>query len=123
MPQYMLLMYHPSDAGPVDSSGQPLSTPEDWAAERERWSTFTKDLADAGLLVSNSGLQGTEAATTVRVRDGETQITDGPFAETKEYLAGYFLIEAEDLDTALKWAARIPSSNYGSTEVRPVWGE
>ena len=123
MPQYMLLMYHPSDAGPVNSAGQPLTTPEDWAAEREKWSTFTKDLADAGLLVSNSGLQGTEAATTVRVRGGETQITDGPFAETKEYLAGYFLIEAEDLDAALKWAARIPSSNYGSTEVRPVWGE
>jgi hypothetical protein len=120
MPQYMLLMYHPTDSAPRDSSGKPLTTPEDWAAEGERWASFTKDLADAGLLVANSGLQGTDAATTVRVRDGETQITDGPFAETKEYLAGYFLIEAEDLDTALAWAARIPSTTWGSTEVRPV---
>jgi hypothetical protein len=121
MPKYLLLMYHPSDGGPLDSSGRPLSTPEDWAAEQKKWATFTKDLTDSGLLVSNHGLQGTEAATTVRVRDGETQVTDGPFAETKEYLAGYFLVDADDLDTALAWAARVPSTNYGSTEVRPVW--
>jgi hypothetical protein len=120
MPQYMLLMYQPSDGVPRDSEGQPLTTPEGWAAEREKWASFSKDLAEAGLLVANSGLQGTDAATTVRVRDGETQITDGPFAETKEYLAGYFLIEAEDLDAALGWAARIPSSRWGSTEVRPL---
>ena len=122
MPQYMLLMYHPNDDQAHDSEGKALSTPEDWAAESKRWETYVKDLAEAGLLVANSGLQGTDAATTVRVRDGETQITDGPFAETKEYLAGYFLIDAPDLVTALAWAARIPSSNYGSTEVRPVRG-
>ena len=57
----------------------------------------------------------------MRVRDGETQITDGPFAETKELLAGFFLIEAGDLDTALKYAARMPNSTYGSVEVRPTW--
>jgi hypothetical protein len=62
-------------------------------------------------------------ATTVRVRDGETQITDGPFAETKEYFAGYYLIETPDLDVVLEWAARIPSATYGSVEVRPLWGQ
>jgi hypothetical protein len=120
MPQYMLLLYQPSDGVPRDSAGKPLTTPEDWAAERPRWEAVTKGLSDAGLLVANAGLQGADAATTVRVRDGETQITDGPFAETKEYLAGYILINADDLDTALAWAARIPSSAWGSTEVRPV---
>jgi hypothetical protein len=58
----------------------------------------------------------------VRVRDGETAVTDGPFAETKEYFAGYFLIEVDDLDAALAWAARVPSATYGSVEVRPLWG-
>ena len=58
----------------------------------------------------------------MRVRDEETQITDGPFAETKELLAGYFLIDAPDLDTALEYAAKVPSARYGSVEVRPIWG-
>jgi len=61
-------------------------------------------------------------ATTVRVRDGEMQLTDGPFAETKEYLAGYWLIEVDDLDAAVGWASKMPSSERGSVEVRPVWG-
>ncbi len=72
--------------------------------------------------MANRGLAGAETATTVRVRDAETQITDGPFAETKELLAGYFLIDAPDLDTALEYAAKVPSASYGSVEVRPVWG-
>jgi hypothetical protein len=114
MPQYMLLMYHPA--------GEYTPDPDTMAAQRERWTTFHKSLTDAGVLVSNTGLQGVEAATTVRVRDGETQITDGPFAETKEVLAGYFLIEVPDLDTALKYAADVPSAGYGSVEVRPSWG-
>lgn len=74
------------------------------------------------MFLANHGLAGTDVATTVRVRDDETQITDGPFAETKEYFAGYYLIEAADLDGALKWAAQMPSSAYGAVEVRPVWG-
>ena len=68
-----------------------------------------------------SVLEQFDAATTVRVRGGATEVTDGPFAETKEYLAGFFLIDAPDLDVALAWAARIPSAEYGSVEVRPVW--
>jgi hypothetical protein len=122
MPQYMLLMYQPADGGPRKADGSPVTEPEDWAAERKRWDTYVQDLTDAGALVANHGLSGTDAATTVRVRDGETAVTDGPFAETKEYFAGYFLIEVDDLDAALAWAARVPSATYGSVEVRPLWG-
>jgi hypothetical protein len=113
MPRYMLLMYQPVDGGP---------SPEDWSEEHAKWTRYSEDINGAGVLVANDGLGRPETATTVRVREGETQITDGPFAETKEYLAGYFLIEADDLDGALEWAARIPSATYGSVEVRPMWG-
>lgn len=113
MPRYMLLMYQPVDGGPSN---------EDMAEQHAQWTRFHQDLTDAGLLVANNGLGQPSSATTVRVRDGARQVTDGPFAETKEYLAGYFLIEAPDLDVALEWAARVPSSTYGSTEVRPLWG-
>jgi hypothetical protein len=112
MPQYALLMYHPNEGPPAEQMGE----------LHQRWQHFAQDLKDAGSLVFNQGLRGTDAATTVRVRDGETLLTDGPFAETKEQLAGMFLIEADDLDGALAWAARMPSSSYGSVEVRPVWG-
>jgi hypothetical protein len=113
MPEYMLLMYQPVDGG---------RSPEDYAEEHAQWSKFDADIKEAGAFIHNRGLGRLDVATTVRVREGETQVTDGPFAETKEYLAGYYLIEAPDLDKALDWAARIPSSAYGSTEVRPMWG-
>ena len=117
MPRYTLLMYQPTDG-----TGMPESQ-DAWAEAHARWQGYLKDLTDAGLLVANEGLAGTEAATTVRVRGGATEVTDGPFAETKEYLAGFFLIDAPDLDVAMSWAARIPSAEYGSVEVRPVWGQ
>ena len=113
MPQYTLLMYQPVDRE---------QDPADFANEHKRWNAFHQELVDAGALVSNKGLAGTDTATTVRVRDGETHITDGPFAETKEYLAGYYLIEVDSLDAALAYAARIPTAGYGSVEVRPGWG-
>jgi hypothetical protein len=113
MPQYMLLMYQPADGGPSQ---------EQISVEYPKWQQFDKDIKDAGLFVDNNGLGPTDVATTVRLRDGEAQITDGPFAETKEYLAGYYLIDAPDLDSALDWAGRIPSAAYGSVEVRPMWG-
>ena len=117
MPRYMLLMYQPADG-----AGQP-ATEEGWAEAHARWQRFRADLDAAGLLVANEGLSGADVATTVRVRDGATEVTDGPFAETKEYLAGFFLIDVPDLDAALGWAARSPSAEYGSVEVRPVWGQ
>jgi hypothetical protein len=111
MPQYMLLIYGPSDRTP---------SPEEMAAEMPRWNEYTESLQNAGILRAGDALHGADSATTVRVRDGETLFTDGPFAETKETLGGYYLIECPDLDTALKYAARMPNINYGSVEVRPV---
>jgi len=112
VPQYMLLLYSPVEGRP---------TPEQMAAEMPRWGEYTQSLKDAGLFVGGDALQGADVATTVRVRDGETQITDGPFAETKEFLAGYYLLEANDLDTVLEYAARVPNVHYASVEVRPIW--
>jgi hypothetical protein len=113
MPQYTLLSYLPVDFSP---------SPEAMRDQRPLWMQFDQDLKDAGVLVANAGLAGVDAATTVRVRDGETQLTDGPFAETKEYLAGFWVIDVPDLDRALEWAARMPSSAHGSVEARPLWG-
>ena len=112
MPQCMLLLYSPVDGGP---------SPEELAAEMPHWMEYTQSLKDAGLFVAGDPLQGGEVATTVRVRDGETQITDGPFAETKELLGGYYVLDCPDLDTALAHAARVPNVHYGSIEVRPIW--
>jgi hypothetical protein len=126
MPQYLLLIYNPvegDEAWRKAAKGEEGAVGADeFAAEQQRWGAFMKDLTEAGALVHNRGLQGGDAATTVRVRDGETQITDGPFAETKELLASYLLIEVDDLDAALGWAAQVPSAAHGSVEVRPVWG-
>jgi hypothetical protein len=77
-------------------------------------------MAQAGVIVRGDGLHGPQVATTVRVRDGKRMVQDGPFADTKEQLGGYFVIEVADLDAALEWAARAPSATYASVEVRPV---
>lgn len=91
-------------------------------AKRDYWA-FTEDIKRSGNYVGSHGLQHTTAATTVRVRNGKLSTTDGPFAETKEQLGGYFLIEARDLNEAIQIAGRIPSAKWGSVEVRPVWQE
>jgi hypothetical protein len=111
MPQYMLLIYGPAEGGP---------SPQELAAQMPKWYEFTENLKSTGLYVAGDPLHGVDAATTVRVRDGETQITDGPFAETKETLGGYYIIDAPDLDTALVHAGRMPNVSYGSIEVRPI---
>ncbi|MGB8222477.1 MAG: YciI family protein [Polyangiales bacterium] len=82
---------------------------------------FTKTVRDAGQYVAADALQPTSTATSVRVRDGKTITTDGPFAETKEQLGGFYLIEASNLDQAIATASRIPSARFGTIEVRPVW--
>jgi hypothetical protein len=107
----MLLIYNPAEGD---------LTPEEWEAERPLWYDYTQGLHSAGVHVAGDALYGVDTATTVRVHDGETQITDGPFAETKEFLAGYYVIEVPDLDAALGHAARIPSAGRGPIEVRPV---
>ena len=110
MAQYLLQLYTPHERPPADDPGMNISN----------WIAFAQGLEDSGMFVASGRLHDTESATTVRVRDGETLVTDGPFAETSEYLAGYYLIEAPDLDAALKQAARVPNTHYGSVEVRPV---
>jgi hypothetical protein len=93
-------------------------------AERKQmmadYGAFTQSIVQSGHFKAGDGLQPTTTATTVRVREGKTLTTDGPFAETREQLGGYYLIDAKDLDTALAIAARIPGAKTGSIEVRPV---
>jgi hypothetical protein len=114
MPQYMLLIYNPADAGDP--------TPEQMQEIGSRYDAYTQSLVDAGVLVGGDALERVDTATTVRERDGQTQFTDGPFAETKEFLAGYYLLNCPDLDTALDHATRLPAVGFGgSVEVRPVW--
>lgn len=84
------------------------------------WNAFIGAMAKAGVIVKGDGLQGPHSATTVRVRDGKREVQDGPFADSKEQLGGYFVIEVPDLDTALEWAAKAPSASSASVEVRPV---
>ena len=81
---------------------------------------FTQNIAKSGHLIAGEALHPTSAATTVRVRNGKISTTDGPFAETKEQLGGYYLIEARDLNDAIQVAAKIPGARYGSIEIRPV---
>jgi hypothetical protein len=111
MPQYMLLIYGPTEGGP---------SPEEMQAEMPKWYEYTQALQDAGVMLAGDALQPTETATTVRVRNDETLVADGPFAETKEALGGYYILDVPDLDEALKWAAKVPNVGYGSIEVRPV---
>ena len=86
----------------------------------QEYGAFSQELREKGAYAGGNQLQPTSSATTVRVRDDEQLVTDGPFAETKEQLGGYYLIDAKDADEALAIAARIPSARYGSIEVRPL---
>ncbi|WFU18265.1 YciI family protein [Bradyrhizobium sp. CB3481] len=111
--QYLLLIYR-SDAeyGRMTADDRKKLTAE--------YGAFTQSIIQSGHFKAGDGLQPTTTATTVRVRDGKILTTDGPFAETREQLGGYYLIEAKDLDTALGIAARIPTAKMGSIEVRPI---
>ena len=111
--QYMLLIYSP----PGDRASIP---PEQQKAIYEAYGTFSMELQASGKMVAGDALQDTSTATSIRVRDGETLTTDGPFAETKEVLGGYYLIDVDTLDEALEWGAKIPGATYGTVEVRPV---
>ncbi len=112
--KYMLLIYGDSAvmSAPLDPSSP------DVQAENAKWGEVTQRMVDAGVLVGGDPLQGTETATTVRGED--RVVTDGPFAETKEVLIGYYLLDVPDLDEALKWARELPNLSYGSVEVRPL---
>jgi hypothetical protein len=111
--QYLLLIYqNEAEFGKLDAAGRQKVSAE--------YGVYTQSIVQSGNFKAGDGLQPTTTATTVRVRDGKTLTTDGPFAETREQLAGYYLVEAKDLDTALGIAARIPGARSGSVEVRPV---
>jgi hypothetical protein len=112
--QYCILIYEPkSDVALRDD---PARAPAYWGG----WTAYSRALAEAGVLIGGNGLLPYTTATTVRLREGQRLVQDGPFADTKEQLGGYFVIEVPDLDTALSWAARCPAAPTGVVEVRPV---
>jgi hypothetical protein len=111
--QYLLLIYR-SEAELAKTSEADLS------AMTKEYGEFTQGIVKSGHFRAGDALQPIRTATTVRVRDGKTVTTDGPFAETKEQLGGYYLVEAKDLDEAIRVAARIPNARDGSIEVRPI---
>jgi hypothetical protein len=112
--QYLLMIYEDEALGRTRS-------PEDMGEILAGFRAFGELLDAEGAMVAGDALDSVETATTVRVRDGQVLHTDGPFAETKEQLGGYYLIEAPDLDTALRYAAEIPTATSGSIEVRPIF--
>jgi hypothetical protein len=111
--QYALLIYTPE---PTEEVPQ-----EQLGAEMEEYNAFGQHLRDRNAMLGGEALDSVATATTVRVVDGRTITTDGPFAETKETLGGFYLVEAADLDEAIGYAAMIPGARYGCIEVRPVW--
>ena len=111
--QYMLLIYN-------DPHGWDSLSDAERGAIYNAYGTFTEELQASGKMVAGDALQAIDTATSVRVRNGETLTTDGPFAETKEVLGGYYLIDVDTLDEALEWGAKIPGATYGTIEVRPV---
>ena len=111
--RYLLLIYaeEPNQAVPEQRMTE----------ESAAYNEFTADIRNRGIFEAGEALVPTSSATTVRVKDGETVTTDGPFAETKEALGGFDLVNAKDLDEAIELAARIPAAKHGSIEVRPIW--
>ena len=112
--EYMLLFHQP--ATELERTQDDPASADYW----ESWRAYMSAIYSAGIVTSGQGLQPPSTATTVRVRAGQREVLDGPFAETKEMLGGYVIIEVPSIDDALTWAARSPSSGTGSTEVRPV---
>jgi hypothetical protein len=108
--KYMLLLYIPADVRENEAVRAPM----------DAWMAYRHDLERSDALIAGDALQDLATATTVRERDGDRVVTDGPYAETKEMLGGYFMIDVPDLDAALAWAAKVPNAPYGSVEVRPI---
>jgi hypothetical protein len=111
--KYLLTIY-------ADEARYATRTPEESGALMAAYGRFSEEVEKAGVMLGGEGLQPTATATTVRVRDGEALLTDGPFAETREALAGFYLLDCADLDEANAWAAKIPDAANGAIEVRPI---
>jgi hypothetical protein len=112
--QYLLTLY-------AEEAGFQRMTKEQQQQGMAAYMAYTEALKQAGAYKGSNRLQPIATATTVRSADGKTQVLDGPYADTKEQLGGYFLIDVPDLDAALSWAARCPGSQHGVIEVRPIW--
>ena len=110
---YTMLIYEPQ------SDFALRTDPDKQGAYLAAWPPYAKALRDAGVLVGGAGLEPPETGTTVRIRDGKRVVQDGPYADTKEQLGGYFIINVPDLDTALDWASRCPTTPTGVIEIRP----
>lgn len=111
--QFILLIY-------TDEKGWEAKSEEERKGIVQEYFALTHELREQGRYVAGAPLKPTTTGATVRIRDADRLVTDGPFAETKEQLGGYFLIEADSIDEALEWAGKIPAARYGSVEVRPV---
>ena len=111
---YLLLIHN-------DEKALLSATPDETGSILAAYGAYIKAMSDAGVNKGGQRLRPTSTATTVRVKDGKTQVLNGPYAEVKEQLGGYFLIDAPDLDAAISWAARCPGAQYGAIEVRPIW--
>lgn len=107
--QFLALIYATEGADDVD-----------WETLIQQYGEFSQRAQEAGVMLGGEGLQPVSTATSVQLRDGKKMVVDGPFAETKEQLGGYYLFDCKDLDEAVKWASEIPSARYGTVEVRPV---
>ena len=110
----MLLIYR-------EEAGMQAMSEADRSQMTAAYGAYTQAMVQAGVLVDGGRLRPANAATTVRVANGKTEVLNGPYAETREQLGGYYMIEAPDLDAALAWAARCPGASTGSIEVRPIW--
>jgi hypothetical protein len=115
MTAYVLLLAN----APEEWDAGPASSPQEDQVIAD-WGDYTRALHDAGVLVDGAALHNIDSATSVRIRGGKLMVTDGPFADTKEHLIGYYIIDVPDLDTALEWAARVPNVRTGTVEVRPL---
>ena len=111
--KYMLLLTYDPSVGSDEDTAEEMP-------DMQPWMDYSDALRDAGAFVGGDPLAATDTATTVRVRDGERLLTDGPFATTKEHLIGYYVIDVDDLDSALDWAARVPNVTWGAVEVRAI---
>lgn len=113
--KYLALIYSKPAETPEPAPGTP-----EFAAMMEPWNAYNEKVIAAGVMAGGEALMPTSMATSVRVRDGKTETMDGPFAETKEHLGGFYMLDCKDLDEALHYAAMIPAATYGTVEVRPI---
>ncbi|MGH6798874.1 MAG: YciI family protein [Roseiarcus sp.] len=112
--QYLLMIH-------ADEKAVGNQSKEDLSNMMAAYAAYTTAMSEAGVKIASDRLQPTSTATTVRVKNGKTQVLNGPYAEVKEQLGGYYAIEAPDLDAAISWAARCPGAQHGAIEVRPIW--